>query len=113
MRVYAVGDLHGRADLLAQMVSEIEADLKAHPAARALHIFLGDYIDRGLYSREVLDLLVARSQHHEVIFLRGNHEVLVEEFLRNPESFATWRDVGGIETLISYGIRPSFNPDIA
>src|SRR5713226_906045 len=91
IRVYAVGDVHGRADLLAQLLSEIDADLEAHPAPRAMHVLLGDYVDRGPDSRGVLDLLIARSQRHEMIFLKGNHEVLVEEFLRNPESFATWR----------------------
>src|SRR6266446_3524042 len=95
-RVYAIGDVHGRADLLAQLFSEIDADLNAHPAPRAIH-----------------DLLVARSQRHETIFLKGNHEVLLEEFLRKPERFATWREVGGIDTLLSYGIRPSSNPDAA
>ncbi len=111
IRVYAVGDVHGRADLLAQLLAQIDADLEAHPAPRAMHVFLGDYIDRGPDSRGVLDLLIARGQRHEAIFLKGNHEVLVEEFLRNPESLATWRHVGGIETLLSYGIRPSFNLD--
>src|SRR5262249_29472820 len=110
MRVYAIGDVHGRADLLGQLFAEIDADLSAHPAPEAIHIFVGDYIDRGPYSRQVVDLLVERSQLHETIFLRGNHEVLVEEFLSNPESFATWREAGGIETLLSYGIRPSSNP---
>jgi serine/threonine protein phosphatase 1 len=109
--VYAVGDVHGRADLLAQLLSEIDADLKAHPSPQAVHVFLGDYIDRGPDSRQVLDLLIARSQRHETIFLKGNHEVLVEEFLRDSESFAIWRDVGGIDTLLSYGIRPPPNPD--
>ena len=113
VRVYAIGDVHGRADLLAQLFSEIDADLKAYPIPRVMHVFLGDYIHRGPDSRGVLDLLIARSQCHETVFLKGNHEVLVEEFLRNPESFATWRHVGGIETLLSYGIRPSFNPDAA
>jgi len=105
MRVYAVGDVHGRADLLAQLFYEIDADLKAHPASRAIHVFLGYYIGRGPDSRQVLDLLLARNQRHAMIFLRGNHEILVEEFLRNPASFAIWRDTGGIETLLSYGIR--------
>src|SRR5258708_7326085 len=104
MRVYAVGDVHGRADLLARLFSEIDADLKAHPTPQAVHVFLGDYIDRGPHAREVLDLLVARSQRYETIFLKGNHEVLVEEFLRNPESFAIWRDVGGIAPFLSYHI---------
>jgi serine/threonine protein phosphatase 1 len=112
MRVYAVGDVHGRADLLARLFSEIDADLKAHPAPQAIQVFLGDYIDRGPDSREVLDLLVARSEHHETIFLKGNHEVLIEQFLTNPESFAIWRNVGGIDTLLAYGIRPPLNPDV-
>jgi serine/threonine protein phosphatase 1 len=111
VRVYAVGDVHGRADLLAQLLAEIDADLKSHPTPRAMHVLLGDYVDRGPDSRGVLDLLIARSQRHEMTFLKGNHEALVEEFLRNPQSLATWRHVGGIETLLSYGIRPSFNPD--
>jgi serine/threonine protein phosphatase 1 len=113
MRLYAVGDVHGRADLLAGLFSKIDADLEVHPAPWVTHVFLGDYIDRGPDSRGVLDLLIARSQRHETIFLKGNHEVLIEEFLENPESFATWRHVGGIETLLSYGIRPSSNPDAA
>jgi serine/threonine protein phosphatase 1 len=113
MRVYAVGDVHGRADLLAQLFTEIDADLKEHPVPRGTHVFLGDYIDRGPDSRQVLDLLVERSQRHATIFLKGNHEVLIEEFLRNPESFAAWRDVGGVDTLLSYGIRPPSSPDAA
>jgi serine/threonine protein phosphatase 1 len=113
MRVYAVGDVHGRADLLLQLFSEIDADLRADPVPRAIHVFLGDYIDRGPNSRQVLDLLVARRQSFETILLKGNHEVLLDEFLRMPQSFATWRDVGGIDTLLSYGIRPPSNPDAA
>lgn len=113
MRVYAVGDVHGRADLLTELLSEIDADLEARPTPLAMHIFLGDYIDRGPNSREALDLLLARSQRHQMIFLKGNHEVMLEEFLRNPESFPTWRNAGGIETLMSYGIRPPFIPDAA
>jgi serine/threonine protein phosphatase 1 len=113
LRVYAVGDVHGRADLLMQLFSGIDADLEANPPPRALHVFLGDYIDRGPDSREVLDLLIARSQRHEMIFLKGNHEVLIEQFLRKPETLATWRQVGGSRTLLSYGVTPSFNPDAA
>src|SRR5467141_303930 len=71
IRVYAVGDVHGRADLLAQLLAQIDADLEAHPAPRAMHVFLGDYIDRGPDSRGVLDLLIARGRRHEAIFLKG------------------------------------------
>ncbi len=109
-RVYAVGDVHGRADLLAELMSRIDADLDANPVPRPVHVFLGDYIDRGPDSQKVLDLLVERGQHHETVFLKGNHEVLFEEFLQNPEIIASWRHVGGMETLLSYGMRPSFNP---
>jgi serine/threonine protein phosphatase 1 len=111
--VYAVGDVHGRADLVAELLSRIDADLEVHPALRPVHVFLGDYIDRGPDSQKVLDLLVMRSRHYETVFLKGNHEVLFEDFLRNPEVIAAWRHMGGIETLLSYGIRPSFNPDAA
>lgn len=113
LRVYAIGDVHGRADLLTQLFSGIDADMEANPTPRAVHVFLGDYIDRGPRSRDVLDLLIARGVRHETVFLKGNHEVLVEQFLRRPESLVTWRQVGGIQTLLSYGIRPSFNPDAA
>jgi serine/threonine protein phosphatase 1 len=105
--------VHGRADLLAQLMSRIDADLDANPVPRPLHVFLGDYVDRGPDSREVLDLLVKRGRQHETVFLKGNHEVLFEEFLQNPGIVARWRHVGGMETLLSYGIRPSFNPDAA
>lgn len=113
LRVYAVGDVHGRADLLEQLFSGIDADLAANPTPRAVQVFLGDYIDRGPASRIVLDLLIARSRRHETVFLKGNHEALLEQFLRKPETLAMWRQVGGIQTLQSYGIRPSFNPDAA
>ena len=111
--MYAIGDVHGRADLLARLFSGIDADLAANSTPRAIEVFLGDYIDRGPNSRGVLDLLIARSQRHETVFLKGNHEVLIEHFLYMPEALATWRQVGGIQTLASYGVRPSFNPDPA
>ena len=113
LRVYAIGDVHGRADLLMQTFAGVDADLDVNPTPRAVEVFLGDYIDRGPDSRNVVDLLIERSQRHETIFLRGNHEVLIEQFLRRPETLATWRQVGGIQTLLSYGVRPSFSPDAA
>jgi len=110
MRIYAVGDVHGRADLLNELFAGIDADLVANPIQRAVHVFLGDYVDRGPGSRAVLDALIERGREYASVYLRGNHEVLLEEFLRQPEVFSEWRQVGGIETLLSYGIRPSFNP---
>src|SRR5262249_28266695 len=112
IRVYAVGDVHGRADLLKQLFSGIDADLAAHPISHVIHVFLGDYIDRGPASREVLDLLIERGrQHRSSVYLKGNHEALLEMFLRDPDILEDWRQVGGIETLLSYGIRPSRKPD--
>src|SRR5262245_9328570 len=111
MRIYAIGDVHGRADLLEELLSGIDADLAAHPIREAIHVFLGDYVDRGPASKEVVDILIDRGIRHESVYLRGNHEVLFGEFLRCPEILAEWRKVGGIETLLSYGVRPSPNPD--
>jgi len=112
VRVYAVGDVHGRADLLKQLFSGIDADLAAHPILRVIHVFLGDYIDRGPASREVLDLLIERGrQYRSSVYLKGNHEAFLEMFLRRPEILSDWRQVGGIETLLSYGLRPNFNSD--
>jgi serine/threonine protein phosphatase 1 len=111
IRIYAIGDVHGRADLLDQLCSVIDADLAAHPISRPIQVFLGDYIDRGPASREVLDSLIERGRRHETIFLKGNHEAYAAEFLQHPEVLAEWRQYGGMETLMSYGIRPSLNPD--
>lgn len=105
-RVYAIGDVHGRLDLIGDIFARIDADLKADPAPRALHILLGDYVDRGPSSRKVIELLIARSRAHEIECLKGNHEALLLDFLRDPDSLAAWEKVGGIETLESYGLSP-------
>jgi serine/threonine protein phosphatase 1 len=111
VRIYAVGDVHGRADLLDQVFSRIDADLGAYPDCKPLQVFLGDYIDRGPSSRAVLDRLIARSGSHEIVCLKGNHETYVFEFLRNPAVLADWRQLGGCETLMSYGLTPSTKSD--
>ncbi len=105
-RVYAVGDVHGRADLLSAIFARIDADLHARPIAESVQVFLGDYIDRGPHSREVLDLLIARRRQHVVLCLKGNHETYAEQFLTTPSVLSDWRPVGGVSTLLSYGITP-------
>jgi serine/threonine protein phosphatase 1 len=105
-RIYAIGDVHGRLDLLGETFSRIDADLKADPATRPLQILLGDYIDRGPSSRKVIDLLISRSRTHEMHCLKGNHEALLLSFLEDPDTFAAWEKVGGVETLDSYGLSP-------
>ena len=111
LRVYAVGDVHGRADLLAEVFARIDADRGRSPTAETTQIFLGDYVDRGPASRDVLDLLIARGRRHRAICLKGNHENFLIEFLKDPEVLAGWSANGGLETLMSYGLRPSKTHD--
>src|ERR1700722_16130388 len=74
MRIYAIGDVHGRADLLSELFAAIDADLADRPPADTLHVFLGDYIDRGPESQRAIDLVIARCRSHETVLLKGNHE---------------------------------------
>ena len=103
-RVYAVGDIHGRVDLLLEIHGMIEADADAAVRARTV-VYLGDYIDRGLHSREVIDLLLDRPiPDVDAVHLRGNHEEMLLRFLDDPRLAAPWLDYGGAETLLSYGV---------
>jgi serine/threonine protein phosphatase 1 len=113
IRIYAFGDIHGRADLLKPLFSQIDADLARTPVHRSIEVYLGDYIDRGPYSGHTLDLLIARAQRREAVFLKGNHEAFFLEVLCDPNKFDDWRILGGLETLMSYGLQPSINPDAA
>jgi serine/threonine protein phosphatase 1 len=103
-RIYAVADVHGRADLLSALLERIGSHLRAFPIARPIQVFLGDYIDRGPRSREVLGLLIERRRHCEMICLRGNHEALALRFLDDPSTYSDWSRVGGCDTLLSYGV---------
>jgi serine/threonine protein phosphatase 1 len=111
IRIYAIGDIHGCADLLEALLLEIDADCTLYPPRRPIVVFLGDYIDRGPTSREVLDLLLGCERTKETIFLRGNHDSFVHRFLSEPAVLDEWRLCGGLETLVSYGLKPSINPD--
>lgn len=111
LRVYAVGDVHGRADLLKSLFSRIDEDLKKHPAAQSVQIFLGDYVDRGLDSAGVMDLLIERRQTHRVVCLKGNHEAFLIDFLEDPQLLRLWAKNGGLATLASYGLTPPINPN--
>ena len=112
LRVYVVGDVHGSADALRDVFSRIDADKPLWAIRRPVQIFLGDYVDRGPASREVLDLLITRSRTDELLLLKGNHEAMLLEFLDNPSLLAQWRHNGGLQTLISYGLKPSINPAV-
>jgi serine/threonine protein phosphatase 1 len=104
LRVYAIGDIHGRADLLDDLLGQIEQDLVEHPCLDARYVFLGDYIDRGPQSRGVLERLQAFSLSHTAVFLKGNHEEMLLAFLRDPPRGLPWIHAGGWRTLASYGI---------
>jgi hypothetical protein len=111
VRIYAVGDIHGRSDLLVRLLHAIDADCSRRPAIRPVTVFIGDYIDRGPCSREVLDLLARWRRDNEAVFLRGNHEIFLRRFLDDSRTLEVWRQHGGLETLLSYGLKPSLNPD--
>src|SRR5689334_20957757 len=113
VRVYAVGDIHGRIDLLEALLERIDRDTAARPCPRPVGIFLGDYIDRGPGSRDVIQRLIDRTRSHETVTLKGNHETFPLEFLKNPAVLAEWRNFGGLQMLMSYGLQPSMNPDMA
>jgi serine/threonine protein phosphatase 1 len=110
LRIYAIGDIHGRADLLDELLAEIDSHRARHPCGASALVFVGDYVDRGPASREVLDRLVTCVQIHQTVLLKGNHEAYLCEFLRNPAILGDWRQYGGLQTLISYGLKPSLNP---
>jgi serine/threonine protein phosphatase 1 len=105
-RVYAVGDIHGRADLLDETLARIDEDLDRRPIRHAIEVYLGDYVDRGPDSKSVIDLLTVRMVKNGAVCLRGNHEALMEFFLQDPAGFQPWRQLGALQTLASYGISP-------
>ncbi len=101
--IFAVGDIHGRLDLVTAALEAI-----ADRAARAEFfrvIFLGDYVDRGPDSRGVVELMMRLSRDHRYVCLKGNHEAMMLECLSggDSEDFARWMDAGGQQTLESYG----------
>lgn len=103
-RIYAIGDIHGCRDLLDRMIEAIRRDLAAHPVDHALTITLGDYVDRGPDSRGVVERLAGNPFPTRYVALKGNHEEMLAEFLRDPSVGETWLRNGGLETLHSYGI---------
>lgn len=106
-RVYAIGDIHGRADLLAELHGRIRADAAAHPAARRAIVYLGDYVDRGPDSRGVVEtILEAPLEGFDAVRLRGNHEDLMLEFLDDVAGAVNWFFNGGLATLSSYDVEP-------
>ncbi len=107
-RVYAIGDIHGRIDLLMRLMDTIVDDNGTRKSVRnQVLIFLGDYIDRGPESSRVIDFLVNHiPSQFKVILLKGNHEQMMLEAIKNKQALPTWFHNGGKATLYSYGIDP-------
>ena len=104
-RVYAVGDIHGRADLLKRLHDMIRADIRVQNPDRAVVIYVGDYIDRGDRSRDVLEILIGNPlPNAETVHLLGNHEAFLLTFLEDPGVGEMWLKNGGDATVYSYGV---------
>jgi serine/threonine protein phosphatase 1 len=104
-RVYAVGDIHGRSDLLDVLHALIGEDLERSPVEKAVIVYVGDYVDRGTDSAGVLDRLCGAPPPGATrVLLKGNHEAMLLRFLEEPETGALWRQYGGMETLLSYRV---------
>ncbi len=104
--VYAIGDVHGRIDLLDNLIPQIIRDFESiENAPKPKLIFLGDYIDRGPDSRSVIDRILDLSTVFEVTALKGNHEDALLRFLEDPEFGPNWVEHGGAQTLAAYGVR--------
>ena len=107
-QVYAVGDIHGSKDLLDKIHKKVEIKSKNITGKKAI-IYLGDYIDRGNKAKETIQALIDfQPKNFEKIFLLGNHEQMMIDFLNNkPNSLNIWITNGGRETLESYGVKPT------
>lgn len=106
-RVYAVGDIHGRVDLLEAMLEAIADDVRRRPVEGAIEVFIGDYIDRGMQSAQVIELLTQKSPAGcRRVCMLGNHEAVLLTCLQDPTAIRRWRTMGAMETLQSYGIDP-------
>jgi serine/threonine protein phosphatase 1 len=97
MRTLAIGDIHGCSTALRQLLRQVQ------PTRGDRLIFLGDYIDRGPNSREVVETLLELKQSCAPVFLRGNHEVMILDARENFLKSNVWQSYGGLETALSYG----------
>ncbi|WP_448188329.1 metallophosphoesterase family protein [Azospirillum sp. sgz301742] len=107
LRVYAIGDVHGRLDLLDRMLDQIDEDGAAAPDLVKYIVYLGDYVDRGAHSSGVIERLAAGPPPgFGAIPLKGNHEASMLEFLEDISVGPNWMTYGGTATLASYHVQP-------
>src|SRR4051794_14438555 len=105
-RAYVIGDIHGRLDLLEGLLAKIHDDLTVRPVRKTLLVFVGDLIDRGPSSAQVVERLrTYRRPGVQPVFLLGNHEEVLLRILGGNTSLITsWLRFGGIECVKSYGV---------
>ena len=100
-KIFAIGDIHGCYDRLKTLMGKIPIDY-----SRDTLVFIGDYIDRGPHPFEVVDYLIKlKNRFPDVIFLKGNHEDMLDKFLNGADRY-TYLLNGGQQTLDSYLIKP-------
>ncbi|MCP5366276.1 MAG: serine/threonine protein phosphatase [Hyphomicrobiales bacterium] len=110
-RVYAVGDVHGRTDLVRRLLDLIVADAAGAPEARRVIVFLGDYVDRGPDVAGTVDLLLqGPPPGFDYVLLKGNHEDFLLRLLEGTRHLDAWLMNGGIQTLESYGLDMTYLP---
>ena len=99
--LYAIGDIHGRRDLLERLMEQIAEDAAKLPAdVKPQVVFLGDYIDRGLQSKDVINYFISGDlERFDPIYLMGNHEEALLRFLNEATFGSQWTRYGGAETL--------------
>jgi serine/threonine protein phosphatase 1 len=105
--IYVIGDIHGRLDLLKKVHHQIDQDKGVSKPRQPVEVYLGDYIDRGPESAGVVSHLLARALDARMIFLRGNHEQFLMDFLEGADCLDEWKDVGAVPSLLSYGVPPA------
>ena len=107
--VYAIGDLHGMPHLLDVMLDFIVEDAPKHKTyGPTTVVFMGDYVDRGEDSKGVLERLSALKDDGKsrYVFLRGNHDAIMIDFIDDPVKHHQWLEWGGVQTLASFGVPP-------
>lgn len=115
MRIFAVGDIHGRLDLLEAMHGRIAGNLASSPPDDWRVVYLGDYGDRGPHTSGVISHLIAQKKRDpRVIALRGNHDQAFLDFLGVGDRIRLFERYGGFETAASYGVTADFtSPEAA
>lgn len=108
-RAYVIGDIHGRLDLLEDLLAKIHGELQHRPARKTLLVFVGDLVDRGPNSAQVIERL--HTYHHpgiQPVFILGNHEEVLLRIVAGDASLVgSWLQFGGLQCLHSYGVHPA------